>query len=484
MGLGNRGRGLALALIAAAASCLQPAALTPLAAATISIPTPSIPTVDGIRAGLLAPDLAADPVLRFGDRRTEPDRFGNLLAEAIRRHPGLAEIEASAAEARAARSAARAGRLPSLDATMSSYRIVAREFSNDPNNIVERSRANRRTDASVTLSQTLFDFGAGDARQDAAEARYRAAEAGVESTADDIALRSVAVWYDVFMYRALVDMGQDFATAQAQAIGSVRERVRQGVSAEADVVRAESYAASAEAELARFRRSLASAEARFVELMGVAPPPSLGRAPIADGPGVSREAAELASSKLPSVRAAESDAEAAREDARAARADTRFNVAANVNAGRYGVFETDKDYDVRGTVTVRQRLFGGVDSRADEAEARARSAEARAARVREEARRDAAVAWTDVDALVRQLEALRASYVASRITRDVTVERFRIARGTLFDLLSTESEYFSTASAYIQGLGELDVARYVLLSRTGRLLAGLPIELPNEERRP
>ena len=103
-------------------------------------------------------------------------------------------------------------------------------------------------------------------------------------------------------------------------------------------------------------------------------------------------------------------------------------------------------------------------------------ADARASRIREEAERDAAIAWSDVRALEQQLEALEAAYIASRRSRDVIAERFRVARGTLFDVVAAEDAYFESATAYIQALTELDAARYVLLSRMGRLLDVLEID--------
>ena len=101
-----------------------------------------------------------------------------------------------------------------------------------------------------------------------------------------------------------------------------------------------------------------------------------------------------------------------------------------------------------------------------------------AARVRSEAEREAAIAWSDVVALEQQLAALENSYIASRQSRDVLAERFRVARGTLFDLLESESGYFNVAATYIRSITELDAARYVLLSRTGRLLSTLDIDPP------
>ena len=176
------------------------------------------------------------------------------------------------------------------------------------------------------------------------------------------------------------------------------------------------------------------------------------------------------------MRSAEAIADASRRDARAARADRLPQLTAGVDAGRYGVIENDRDYDIRGRVALRYRIFGAADARAEQYEARARAADARAPRTREEAERDAAIAWSDVRALEQQLEALEASYIASRRSRDVIAERFRAARGTLFDVVAAEDAYFESATAYIQALTELDAARYVLLSRMGRLLDALEID--------
>ena len=57
-------------------------------------------------------------------------------------------------------------------------------------------------------------------------------------------------------------------------------------------------------------------------------------------------------------------------------------------------------------------------------------------------------------------------------------ERFQSARGTLFDLIAAEEVYFESATSYVQALTELDAARYVLLSRAGRLLEllGIPAD--------
>jgi outer membrane protein, adhesin transport system len=432
----------------------------------------------------LADDPSGDPILALGQTSGAAENFRQVVAAAVARHPALAEARAGEDEARAARGEARAGQLPSGTVTFSNYQVLTRAFSNDPVNIIERSRARRRTDAILQIQQPVWDFGATADRIAAATARMKAAEAQTLETADQVALRAIASWYDVYAYRALVSLGSTFAENQRQLRLAVQARIGQGVAAPGDLAQVDSYIGSADRRLAAFTRQLANAEARYAQLVGKEAPASMLRAPFVAQPLASKDFAVAAAARVPSVVASEAAARAAREDARAVRASNLPQVTVGIDAGRYGAFENPRDYDVRANVTVRQRLFGGTVSRENQAEARARSAIARSDRVREEAMRDAAIAWSDVQALETELGALETSYVASRRSRDVLVERFRASRGSLFDVLSAEDNLFQAATAYVQTLTELDTARYVLLSRSGRLLDALEIQTLPEARRP
>jgi outer membrane protein, adhesin transport system len=421
-------------------------------------------------------DFSSDPILRLRREHADFETFRRAVATAVEQHPATDEGAAGEDEALAALEQAEEMRLPTVDINLQAYRVLARDFSNDPTNIIERSRPEQRTDALLSVQQTVFDFGAGARRVAAAGARLRAAAADLEASADQVALNAVASWYEVFGYRSLVAITEAFLESQRDLRAAIQERIDEGVSAEGDLARADSYIAQTETRLARFRRLVAAAEARFLELADVPAPPALGRAPSPPSTIQSREEAAAAASDAPAVRSAAASGDAARQEARMARAEGRPQVTAGIEAGRYGVFENPRDYDIRSRVALRYRLFGGVDARAEQYEARARAAGARADRVREEAERDAAIAWSDVQALEQQLEALESSYIASRRSRDVIIERFRVARGTLFDVVAAEDAYFEAATSYIQALTELDAARYILLSRTGRLLEVLRID--------
>jgi adhesin transport system outer membrane protein len=131
---------------------------------------------------------------------------------------------------------------------------------------------------------------------------------------------------------------------------------------------------------------------------------------------------------------------------------------------------------VRARITLRQRLGGGAASRVKQAAARATGASARARRVEEEAARDAAIAWSDLQALNRQTASLEQGYLSARQSRDAVEVRFRVTRGTMFDVINANDAYFGAAAAYIESLADRDAAHYVLLARTGRLLTALQID--------
>ncbi|HSI17035.1 MAG TPA: hypothetical protein VK980_04645, partial [Sphingomonas sp.] len=82
----------------------------------------------------------ADPVLALRDQHIDPDQFRAAIQATVRRHPSTAEAAAVEDEARLGVKGARQLLLPRIDISATSYRVIAREFSNDPLNIIERSR--------------------------------------------------------------------------------------------------------------------------------------------------------------------------------------------------------------------------------------------------------------------------------------------------------------------------------------------------------
>lgn len=421
-------------------------------------------------------DRSTDPVLALAEGTVEPEAFAMAVRKGVRAHPGFAEARADRGEAEAQRNEARALALPTIDLNLTYFRVIDRAFSNDPENILERSRPRERTDAQVQITAPAFDFGRTFARINSAEARLAASDANIEDYTLRLAQSSIASWYQVFSYRALVRLGEAFVANQDELHAALKKRVDQGLSAQADLLIYDSYRAAAQAQLADFRRQLNASEAQYSVYIGEAAPENLGRAPPARQVGMTSDALLTTIDTLPAVVRARRLTRAARYDTQAAKAQLLPSVSLGMVAGRYGVFETDRDYDIRASVTLSQRLFGGGKQRADQAQAREQRAQATYDRVHLEAERDLTIAASDVASLEQASGALRDNYFASRQARDALFERFRLSRGTLNDVLTAQTNYYNVAVRYVTTISELDIARYVLLARTGQLLSALGID--------
>lgn len=422
-------------------------------------------------------DFAHDPLLLFlGDTATGTP-FLDTLGRAVERHPAVAAALADEEATEGVRVQVRAGLFPQVGAEFIAAKSLTRYFP-DRSAIVESLQPKSRSDVIVTGDQLLYDFGATGNRISAADDRIRAASAEVEQVAADTGLRAIAAWYDVLGYQSLVDLSEAMVGRQRSILADVRLRVRQGVDAAGDIARTEAVVADSEAEASRFTRLLEQARGRYREAFGVEPPARLQRSVPPRSDALSLDRAQMLGRKSPVVIAAIMRAEAARRDARAVRADGLPRLSASVNGSRYDLF-SGKDYEVRGTIVLHQSLFAGGHQRGlvDESKARQRSAIFTADRVTGESERDAGIAFTDVVALGRTEKTLEAAYTANRRARDTYVEQFRVSRGSLIELLRAEREYFNAATALLQGVIELDVARYTLLARTGEFLPVIGVKL-------
>lgn len=443
-------------------------------------PEVSLETPDQILPGPsgdpLRIDRSTDPILALAEPGTTRSEFQAAVQSAVARHPLLEEAEAEREEAEAIRNEARTLEQPVIDFSFTHFRVIERDFSNDPQNVLERSRPRDRTDALLRLNMPVVDFGRSRWRIAAGNERIGAADANIEESATRLAQASISAWYQVFTYNALVRLGQAFLANQDELREALETRINQGVSAPADLAQYDGYRAAAQSQVAEFRRQLATAEAQYRVYIGDEPPPDLGRAPSALAMDMSRDMATARAADLPVVERARRLARVATFEQRAVKAQELPSVSVGIDAGRYGVFETERDYDIRGNVTLTHRFLGGAKQRTDQAVARERRAEATFRRVLEEAERDAEIAWADVQALEDATAALRDNYFAARQSRDALFQRFRYSRGTLNDVLNAQTNYFNVATRFIASVSELDIARYNLLARSGLLLDTLDID--------
>jgi len=236
--------------------------------------------------------VQTDPLIDLVDRIGPPDQFRAEIESAVQTNALMDEARAGEREAQAARVQARSAIFPTLDLSVDAHRSFARNFSNDPGNIVERSRPAGRTDATASLRQRLLDFGAASSRINAGHARVEAARSGIMGYGTDVALRTLTAWYSILAQRLMERAAIDYGVRQMRLRAAVERRIEQGFSARGDLPRIDSSIASGQTRLARYQRDRASAEAQYRALAGQDAPIDLMRAPVPPRDARSRESRE------------------------------------------------------------------------------------------------------------------------------------------------------------------------------------------------
>ncbi len=227
---------------------------------------------------------------------------------------------------------------------------------------------------------------------------------------------------------------------------------------------------------------MASAEADYRALFGTAPPAALLHPATPQSAAGGADAAMAMAPTTHAVRAALARAKAAEAETPALRGDARPQLSAGVMATRYNAFDSGNKHDVCGQIVLRQALSLGGAEAARVAEARARALGFAADGTRIEAERNAETAAADARILARAAQTFADAYRANRRSRDTMVEQFRVARGSLIDLIRTEQDYVASAEAIVRADTERDLAQFTLMARTGELPGVLA--LPTLEETP
>ena len=467
------------ALLLAAVWPVAAAAAAPSASVAPAVAGPSLPAP---AENPLRIDFARDPFLRFVDLKSPPMPFRETVSSAVAAYPAVEAAIATQAESVAVKTEVRSAVFPSLDANLIAGRSLARNLDGDKV-FVERLSPTQRSDALIAADQLIYDFGATTARINAASARIKAAQNEVARAASETALRSVNAWYDVFTFQTLIALNASTIARYRQILADTRSRFERGIGTGSDVARAEAFLATAEVQGVAFQRRLDQARGTYRQFFGVEAPARLGRPDAPASSATSVEAARQLSRNAPPVAVAEALTNAAQQEVKVSRGEALPRLGARVTSNFYDLAGSGDNYDVRGELLLRyQFATGGAQSaRIEQARARLKNRQFDTERVALESERDATVAFNDIALLEANVATLRDAYEANRVSRDMFVQQFLALRGTQLDLLDAEQDFFRSAADYVQGAVELDIARYVLLARTGELLPAFGLELSSHE---
>jgi adhesin transport system outer membrane protein len=409
--------------------------------------------------------------------------FVAAVRRAVGRHPAFHAQASDLGESQAQRRRARSALYPQISGQLTGDYSIQRDFSDGTDNVVESLRPRERFTAGVSASQLVFDGGATLQRIRSARALDEEYKNALSTRINDLAIQALTAYYDVAAHQALNAFGEAYIRRHEQILEDVKERERLGAGSKADVTRAFARLAAARARLSEVSESKRIADIRYEEFFGERPG-TLHR-PFIAGPDIDsrNETVAVALDSNPEIAAAQARADARQADFKAAKGARYPEVRVTVDAVKYDVFDGGEDFDVRAGVNLNYSIFGGGARSADIAIARSRAQKERfnSERVRQDVAREAAMAFERLEGADERLVTLGDAVIAHDETRHLVLERYRLSRGDLIDVLQAENDYFEAGVSFVIALTGRDMAEFALMEQTGDLLREFSPENEYEE---
>jgi adhesin transport system outer membrane protein len=427
--------------------------------------------VSGLLTSAIVVSLGTITPARAGDSFTIFD----AIKQAARTNPG---VEEASANKRATEAELRQNQATLLPQVKLEARTGYEKFNQ---HIVPAPLGNDKTlhggDASIVVRQLLFDGFASINQIWRQAARVDAGAARVLERTELIALDAAEAYISVVRYKRLVALAEQNLATHRQVGSNIQARFKGGRSGDGDLQLANERIAAAESTLHEFREALDEARAKYRKVVGLEPYNLRTPGRLGGLPHTKDESLAVALKYNPTIRAAQSDAEAAKYGFKAtagAFAPT-VTLEGRLQAGRN--IDTFVGYrsDESAMVVASWDIFrGGQDSWA-RVEAAERYAEqtARHARLQREAFESLDKAWAARTITNARIASLTRQVESARRVFTVYGKEFDVGSRTLIDLLDSQNQSFNASVSLVSARSVAVFADYQLLAVMGQLLSYL-----------
>lgn len=337
-----------------------------------------------------------------------------------------------------------------------------------------------RKEASLTLSQLIFDGFFADSEVERQTSRVKSAAHRVQESAEFVGLDAVEAFLEVLRHRERVELAENNVAVHRQRLQQVQARAQAGGGNIADVRQAEARLANAESGLVQTQGNLRDAEALFIRVVGQGPETLEEPAIPADAlPGDVEAAVSTAIANSPTVAFARQDVKTAEADVKQQEAslypDIRLELSGSANDNVDG--RRNNEFDASALVVLRYNLYRGGADTARIREFKWRLAEAIDAMHTNERRvsEDARVSWNAIETSRSNVGILQQQVTANERTRDVYRQQFEIGQRGLLDLLDADNELYLASDSLITATYAEIFANYRLLATMGALQRTLGI---------
>ncbi len=378
--------------------------------------------------------------------------------------------------------------LPSVDVRGSAGNKSS-EASAVPGGGARAYRERNRYDASVGVSQRLFDGFETKSQVERQTQRVNSARSRVSDTANSIALQATQAYLELQRTAQVKIIAERNIKAHDAILAKVRLRAEGGRGATAEIAQAQARLQAARAARIEADARHKDAVSLFIAVVGSKPPAKLtpGAAPIKQLPGNVDVAVAQALKGSHAIIARMFDTAAATAAIDVAKAEFYPKITAEFSADY--AYDVDRTYgrrtDVTGMLVYRQNLYrGGIDSaRVREAHARANEAQASSDLMRRTVEREVRLSWTAMSSAKLRSEVIARQLEQNRVVISAYGEQFELGQRTLLDILDVQNEMFvnETTLTTETFVGQFNV--YRVLAAMGRLVPSLGVQYPDESTR-
>ncbi len=337
------------------------------------------------------------------------------------------------------------------------------------------------TDATLTVSQRLFDGYERSNRVERQKARIESAANRVYENSEVLALDVIGSFLEVIRQRELLALSRENVAFHVQTLEGLVQRLQGGIGNRADVTQTQSRLALARSTFVQTNQDLADAEAQYTRLVGQFPGDlTLPASPVNALPRSMEELVRLATVDNPTVKITQADVKVANADVEIS--ESEFYPQVNLEAS--SSYDNDDDgttsYTYRNTVGLRMNwnLFNGGTDRATRQELLYREEQSKSERFDTilEAQEEARISWYSYVASQQRLQEFSSSVIFATETRDAYEQQFQVGQRTLLDLLDAENEVFTSRGQLITADINQMRSAFRMLAVSGRLLKTMNIQ--------
>ena len=421
---------------------------------------------------LLFGKLNADELLNPYMNELEYISFIQEVGDAVSSHPEYLSSLDSLKAAGASLKGTKSNLLPQIRFAIDSNNQLDKSFEDGGNNLFEKSRSDHKTDATITVSQLLYDFGATRNDISKSEALFDAQRADLSSTILDLIYRSVISYINVSAYTIFTNTINESYERHTSIKKRIEQKVEGGLSAPRELSRAKARQAEAYAKLITVRQNLSRAISEYriyfptSELPKKLPPDNLS----IQFRNI-EESRKLMMQNNPDILRAISSLQASIFNINKVRGESLPRLDLEVRGSQYNLSEQSDEYDVYSGLNLSYDVYNGGKRRA----------------LNEQAKAESSAYMNNKDAVIRKIEAemrnslqniklipdninaYQDAYKANKQSQYFANEQFQTSNVLLLDLLQTERDFLESSQALIEALRSSQIERYTYMKLTGEL---------------